>query len=1017
LITISLFYYKIIYCQIVINEVSSATFNKFLDEDNSAEDWIELYNNSSFSFNLNGYKLERDENGNIKSWTFPNVFIKPYSYLTVFCSEKNRTAWFDHWEVPVYANNMWKYFIGLTEPPQNWYSTNFNDITWQSGIGGIGYGDNDDSTVIPQTTSLYMRKSFYISDTSKIEVGALLIDYDDAFVAYLNGVEIARANIGVYGDHPAYNTYAYDEHEAKMYQNGNFSGAFWIPENIIDSALKPGNNVFAIQTHNFNDGMDDLSSIPYLLIGVSDTTVTYFPFPASVHLHTNFNLTNTGQKINLINQSGTLIDSKEVGYIHINNSFGRNPDGSTNWCIFDKPSPDSTNNQSACYSGYAVKPVINKESGFYNNAQTISISTQPDFIIKYTTDGSEPSELSLTYNNPFVINTNTVIRARSFSIFSNILPSVTTTKTYLINENITLPVLSLSTNPENLFDWNYGIYMLGPGADTTTPPFMGANFWNNWSRPAHLDFFDEKNNFKFDINAEIKIQGNYSKAWAQKGFSVKLKDDYDGYNLKYKLFPDKNITDFKSFNIRNAGTDWNTCHMRDRLNQKNVQNFTHLDIMDGRPCVLFVNGNYFGVYELREKQDKFYIANNNNVDKDKLDFLEFDGSVIEGSNKNFFTMVDFIKNNNMSIVQNYDSATKMLDINNFTDYFITETYIANIDWLGNYTNNIKFWRTNEPISKWRYMLWDTDITLGFAQGQDSANLLKQAINPQVENPHSVMLKSLLNNDNYKNYFVNRYCDLINSIFRPYKFISKSEDLKNEMYSEMQRHFSMWHNNLPFPWSLFVGRSSDVNSWEMNIDTMQIFMAKRPFYMLNFLKEQFNLVKQVNITFKTEPDSAGKIVLNTLTLDSFPWIGTYFDGVPISFSIIPNSGYEFIYWQSPDILQNKFYENSLTVNFIKDETVTAYFKKLDYNIDVFPNPFNNELTINFEIPVESQVSLKIINVLGEEVANLISDNVFNSPGSYSINVDTRNYSLSDGLYFVKLRTPEYSHIIKIIKIKN
>jgi len=228
---------------------------------------------------------------------------------------------------------------------------------------------------------------------------------------------------------------------------------------------------------------------------------------------------------------------------------------------------------------------------------------------------------------------------------------------------------------------------------------------------------------------------------------------------------------------------------------------------------------------------------------------------------------------------------------------------------------------------------------------------------------------------------------------------------------------MWHNNLPFPWSLFVGRSSDVNSWEMNIDTMQIFMAKRPFYMLNFLKEQFNLVKQVNITFKTEPDSAGKIVLNTLTLDSFPWIGTYFDGVPISFSIIPNSGYEFIYWQSPDILQNKFYENSLTVNFIKDETVTAYFKKLDYNIDVFPNPFNNELTINFEIPVESQVSLKIINVLGEEVANLISDNVFNSPGSYSINVDTRNYSLSDGLYFVKLRTPEYSHIIKIIKIKN
>src|SRR5207237_1951507 len=128
----------------------------------------------------------------------------------------------------------------VSEPSYTWRDISFNDAGWSTGIGGIGYGDGDDSTVIAPTTSLYMRKSFTVADTSKIPTTALLLDYDDGFVAYLNNVEIARANVGVYGDHPAYNTYAYNEHEATQYQNGNFSGAFFIDPHVVDSALKPG---------------------------------------------------------------------------------------------------------------------------------------------------------------------------------------------------------------------------------------------------------------------------------------------------------------------------------------------------------------------------------------------------------------------------------------------------------------------------------------------------------------------------------------------------------------------------------------------------------------------------------------------------------------------------------------------------------------------------------------------------------------------------------------------------------
>src|ERR1041385_6387149 len=203
-------------------------------------------------------------------------------------------------------------------------------------------------------------------------------------------------------------------------------------------------------------------------------------------------------------------------------------------------------------------------------------------------------------------------------------------------------------------------------------------------------------------------------------------------------------------------------------------------------------------------------------------------SVIEGSNKGFLDMVNYIGNTNMSLQSNYDSVTQMIDIKNFADYFITETYICNIDWLGTYTNNIKYWRTNNPVGKWRYMLWETDLSLGFLpwyDGSDTTNMLGRAINPTVSNPHSIMLKSLLNNTGFRNYFVDRYCDAMNTIFRPYKFIAKSEDLHDEMLPEMSRQLLRWGNQSPMPG--MIGRSNDVPSWEYEIDSMQLFMNNRP----------------------------------------------------------------------------------------------------------------------------------------------------------------------------------------------
>ena len=235
--------------QVVINEVSSAQNSGYVDEDGDYPDWIELYNSGASPVSLEGYKFIRQE-GDIVEWIFPEIFIGPGERLTVFASAKDRKNIFDHGEVPVLPELIWKYFEGNSQPPTNWNLPSFNDASWNSGQGGIGYGDGDDSTVIAPTISCFLRTSFTLPDTSNIAVALMAIDYDDGFVAYLNGVELKRNNVGVKGVPPLYSDYAYDEHEAQEYQGGSLE-FYFIDNAVLQSAMVNGLNTFSVQVHNY----------------------------------------------------------------------------------------------------------------------------------------------------------------------------------------------------------------------------------------------------------------------------------------------------------------------------------------------------------------------------------------------------------------------------------------------------------------------------------------------------------------------------------------------------------------------------------------------------------------------------------------------------------------------------------------------------------------------------------------------------------------------------------------------
>ncbi|MFA4851159.1 MAG: CotH kinase family protein [Bacteroidales bacterium] len=908
------------FSQVVINEICSRNATIIYDEDGDNEDWIELYNTGTSPINLNGYFIS-DDNLNYQKWQFPNVTIQPYSFLTLFASGKDRKKTIDHWETAVYAEDQWRGIIPDSTTDTLWREPPFNDAGWILGNGGFGYGDGDDQTVVtPPVSSIYIRKTFNIVDTSEIGSAILNVDYDDAFVAYLNGIEIARKNIGEPGFHPVYNELAYQEHEALMYQ-GMLPEKFFIPEEYLKLFIHNGPNVLAIEVHNISESSSDMTLIPYLHFAIKDNSNNYGTPPSWFEmgvsrLHINFKLAAEGETLYLLDAFSNLIDQKTYPYTQLDNSSGRQPDGNTNWVLFGIPTPDASNNTSTSYTQYVTDPVFSLNAGYYNVPQSLSISCSfPASNIRYTIDGSNPTQTSSLYTTAVSIDSTMVIKARAFA--TTALPSHIITNTYFINDSSTLCVVSISTQPDKLWDWNSGIYVLGPNAEPETPNF-NANFWQDWEIPAQIEFFLPNGNIEFEQDVGMRIGGNYSRSFPQKSFKIYARDKYGDPDIDYKLFPDKNIQNYKRFILRNSGTDWNNTHFKDAFTHKSVQKNTHIDIQDYRPSLVYLNGQYWGVLNMREKINKFYLEENYGVNPDSVDLLAYEGSVVEGSNENFINMAYFIIHNDMADSANYEIAKGWLDVENFYDYFITEIYYNNWDWP---QNNIKYWREQKPDAKWRYILWDIDNGLSQYFFNDLNRILTM-----TDNAHTLMLTKLLKNNSAKNYFINRYADLINTCFYPDNLRDLAFMMRDSIASEMPRHFAKWGDGTSYPdYSNMEGWGNFDNWYNWNIGQSLIdFVSFRPEFVRNHIENQFSLNKQVVVTLKVEPADAGRIKINTIIPDSLPWAGIYFDGNPITLTAIPKPGYEFAFWNSVLILQNPDYNQTITLNPDTNDVFTAYF---------------------------------------------------------------------------------------------
>ncbi|NBV57303.1 MAG: lamin tail domain-containing protein, partial [Bacteroidetes bacterium] len=234
------------------NEVVSSN-SVYFDEDGDSPDWIELHNYGNQEVSIANWTLT-DDVDDYDKWTFPDITLNSNDYLLLWASSKDRSA-INYSRTIVNQGDNFKYLVPTNELNSEWKSLSFNDGTWSEGPSGFGYDDGDDATLIPQgSTSLYIRKKFTVDNLSDMASLILDIDYDDGFVAYINGVEIARANIN--GNPPSYQTTTIQDHEAQMY-NGGIPERFSVDD--FASILNEGENVIAIQAHNVSSNSSDFT--------------------------------------------------------------------------------------------------------------------------------------------------------------------------------------------------------------------------------------------------------------------------------------------------------------------------------------------------------------------------------------------------------------------------------------------------------------------------------------------------------------------------------------------------------------------------------------------------------------------------------------------------------------------------------------------------------------------------------------------------------------------------------------
>lgn len=623
--------------------------------------------------------------------------------------------------------------------------------------------------------------------------------------------------------------------------------------------------------------------------------------------HTNFKLNANGDKIALFDSANNLIDSVSFSEQLTDVSYGRKPDGSNYLYYFGEPTPLSSN-KSISYNSknFSGEVIFSSDGGFYQSPIQVTLSSSSKSgIIRYTTDGSKPTSSSKLYTVPITIDKNTVIRARVFE--NSKLPGKIITNSYFINETRNLPAVSLITEPAFLWDKQLGIYL---------------NSYKEREIPISLEYFPLNSTRAFVLDAGARIGGENIFRFAQKPFNIYARSDYGSPHINYKIFDEFPYKEFKQLYLRNSGDDWRYTMFRDGMLINLFKNRISNAMQAFKPSVLYLNGQYWGIYNVREKIDEQYFLLHYNVDPSDLDHINDDNTVISGDSTDFVNLLNFAKNNDLSNSSNYDYVTSKIDIHELMDFVITQDYIANSSWA----HNREMWRDKKKQKLWHWIVVDMDR--GFDANRITANQLDDLYN------NFDLFRRLCANENFKNEFVQRYAEHLNHTFNYDRVVKIIDSLKSIIQNEMPRHIQKWGNYIDSLTIDIWGKTPGITSldyWNSEIQKLKKFAEQRAVYAVQYLSSKFNLSGRANLKISSNVQNQGKVNINNF-YHNFGETNLYFKNIPLTITAYPPPGYKFKQWKvmNSSTIINLIPSNSQWKYRDESSAPDASWKNLDYN---------------------------------------------------------------------------------------
>ena len=763
----------------VVSTLGDIRINEFLignkysriDGDGDRTAWAELYNASAQTISLADYAISDNKSSPAK-WRFPNVEIEPGEYLVVFLSGKNKK---------VSKSELHTSFV-LSKNDKELMLTNLRDMEYEitvlpdTLIDNVSYGRAADD----------IEKWVYFAQPTPGQQNTTK-GFEDIFnVAALDGD-------GIWINEVSAVSYA---------KSGKLD---WI------EIANGGDGDISLKGYYLSDNDNNPYKwkVPDVTVPAGGYAVIYASSKPSVqsgkHNIAKLGVTYTGELLMLSSPEGNTLDVFETGVLRPDVTSGRaSGDYSGARVFFQTPTPGDANKDEI--SSYAQKPMFSRPGGYAQGTVMLEMKCgTPEAKIYYTLDGSKPTRSSNLYTGPVKLNNTAVVKAVSYA--ENSLKSEMMVATYIFDEKYTVPVVCLSANPRD-FSKAYNV----------------TERKDRNEQEGYIEFYESDGTLGVAFPAGMRASGSGTLKHAQKSLKLYLRGGYGQSSVTYPFFKDFPYVTFESLTLRSSGQDKEFARVRDAFCHMASREMD-VDYAEYRLVVLYVNGQYFGLYDLRENQNAAYYAYRYNTISDNIERIRWNKDALDGTADEILAVRSFARSYNMANEDNFAEFCKKVDAQAAMDYLIAETFFCNSDMF-----NQKYSRAVDYSFKWRFVLFDFDHCMF----DSNRSLLRRFFDPKgVLTAHGYITNmdiqcALLQNPGWKEAFIERYAYVLNNIYTKDKLLALFDEMTAEMEPEMEKHIRKW------------GWPRSVTRWKSDVKELRGFLEVRTQNVKKHLKDFFKL---------------------------------------------------------------------------------------------------------------------------------------------------------------------------------